>query len=184
MGRIVPPLYLALCALILIGCAKIPPEDGEAGQGPSAVRVDSMDAVTDGGSGRAVLSLHKRYAGVDTCRFGLTLTNRLPYKITNIAFRFNAYLEGDVFHQSVLRNFFEIHAEAKQYREIDFSGLSCDKISHIEVTDPGRCTLGTLKRPSSRPGDCIRQVRIVETPYVKLIPKPPQGGRSRTEPRR
>lgn len=183
MGKIGPPLYTALSALILIGCAKTPPGESEAGKDPPAAKIDSMAAVTDGGDGRAVLSLHKRYAGADTCKFGLTLTNPLPYKIANIAFRFTPYLEGNVPHQSVLRNFFEIPAGADQYREIGFSGIPCDAIGHIEITDPGHCTLGRLKRPASQPGDCIRQVRIAATPYVRLVYRPPQEVRSRTEQR-
>jgi len=174
MGKIGPPLYIAFSALILIGCARTPEEEDGAGKGSPAAKVDSMDAVTSGGSGQAVLSLHKRSAGVDTCTFGLTLTNHLPYKIGNIAFRFTAYVKDDVSHQSILRNFFEIDATTDQYREIGFSGISCDGIRSIEVTDPGRCTLGELKRLSSRPGDCIRHVHIAETPYVRLVHKTPQ----------
>jgi len=90
-----------------------------------------------------------------------------------IAFRFAAYAEGDIFHQSILRNFFEIDAAADQYREIGFSGISCDAIGYLEITDPEHCTLGELERSSSRPGDCIRHVHIAGAPYVKLVPKLP-----------
>lgn len=58
-----------------------------------------------------------------------------------------------------------------QYWKIGFSEISCAEIGYLEITDPGRCTLGKLKRPSSRPGDCIRHEHIAETPYVKLVRK-------------
>jgi hypothetical protein len=31
--------------------------------------------------------------------------------------------------------------------------------------------MGELTRFSTRPGDCIRQVHIAETPYVRLVQK-------------
>jgi len=118
-----------------------------------------------------VLSLHKKYAYEDSCKFGLTLTNNLPYKITNISFRFAAYLKGDVFYRHVTRNFFEIDPTNRQYREITFSQVTCDEISYIEVGDPGRCAMGDLTRFSSGPGDCIKHVYIAQTPYVRLVKK-------------
>jgi hypothetical protein len=135
------------------------------------VKMDEMEAVTDRGNHKAVLSLHRRYAYPNACKFGLTLTNNLPYKITNIAFRFVAYTKADIAYQEVTRNFFEIDPADRQYREIEFSGIKCDGIGYVQVTDPGRCAMGELTRFSSRPGDCIAQVNIAKTPYVKLLEK-------------
>ncbi len=171
MHKIGLSLYLALLVPILIGCAKTPSGGDRAGEEPQAVEIDQIDPVTSGGNQQAVLSLHKKYLAADTCTFGLTLTNRLEDKITNIAFRFAAYVKGDVFYQDVMRNFFEIDPGDGQYREIGFPKISCDEVSYLEITDPGRCTLGELKRLSSQPGDCIRHVYIAETPYVKLVRK-------------
>ena len=135
------------------------------------VKIDQMEPVIGGGNAQAVLSLHKRYAYADACTFGLTLTNNLPYAITNIRFRFTAFTKNDVSHQQVTRNFVEIDPAKSQYREIDFSGITCDGIDHIEVSDPGRCAMGELTRFASQPGDCIRQVHIAESPYVRLVQK-------------
>ena len=171
MKKTSPILFICLLFLFFSGCSMTPLGGDEADKGPLEAKIDRMDAITSGGSNQAVLSLHKRYAYVDACKFGLTLTNNLPYKITNIAFRFAAYTKGDVYQRYVTRNFFELDPTNHQYREINFSGITCDEISYMEVADPGRCALGDLTRFSSQPGDCIRRVYIAGTPYVKLVEK-------------
>jgi len=162
-------LILLGLGLACSGCAKPPLGGRDEGAGSQGAKIEHRDAVTSGGGGKAVLSLHKKYAYENACKFGLTLTNNLPYKITNISFRFGARLRGDVLYRQVTRNFFEIDPTNSQYREITFPEITCDKIASIEVTDPGRCTMGTLTRFSSPSGDCIRHVYIAETPYVRLV---------------
>ncbi len=169
--------YRILFAAILFpgllgsGCAQTPLGGHDGGKRPEGVKIEHREAVTSGGGGKAVLSLHKKYAFENACKFGLTLTNNLPYKITNISFRFGARLRDDVLYREVTRNFFEIDPTNGQYREITFPEITCDEIVSIEVTDPGRCTMGTLTRFSSQSGDCIRHVYIAATPYVRLVLK-------------
>jgi len=143
----------------------------EADQGSQGVQIDDMDAVTTGAGQRAVLSLHKRFAYVDSCKFGLTLTNNLPYKITNISFRFAVHAQEGAYNQHVTRNFFEIDPGDRQYREITFPQIRCDQIRFVQITDPGRCAMGDLARFTSRPGECIRHVDVASTPYVQLVQK-------------
>lgn len=171
MKKISQILFIVLLFLVFSGCSMTPLGGYEAGKAPPDAEVDLTDAVTSGGSNQAVLSLHKRFAFADACKFGLTLTNNLPHKITNISFRFAAYTKGDVYHRHVTRNFFELDPTNHQYREINFSGITCDEISYMEVSDPGRCAMADLTRFSSQPGDCIRRVYIAGTPYVRLVEK-------------
>jgi len=157
--------------LLCSGCAETPLGGRDRGEGTDGVKIEQRDPVTSGGSAKAVLSLHKKFAYENTCKFGLTLTNNLPYKITNISFRFGAKLRDDVLYRQVTRNFFEIAPTSRQYREITFSEITCDKIAWIEVTDPGRCSMGPLTRFTSQSGDCMRHVYIADTPYVRLVQK-------------
>jgi len=83
MRTISRPWHVVFWALMLIGCTRIPARSDAVGAEPSAIRIDTRDAVTTGGNRQAVLSLHKRYAGADSCRFVLILISRLPYEITN-----------------------------------------------------------------------------------------------------
>lgn len=148
-----------------------------AEDGAGRAEIAEMDPVTTGGVGKAVLSLHRRFAYENACRFGLTLTNNLPYKINNISFRFEALPRGGGSRADVTRNFFELEPATSQYREIDFADLTCDDIVSIEVSDPGRCDMAELARSTSQPGDCISRVYIADTPYVTLL----TGFRGRVE---
>jgi hypothetical protein len=165
------PLLIVVFLVLSSGCSMTPLGGYESGQGPGGAKIDRVDPVTYGGGQRAVLSIHKRYAFPDACKFGMTLTNNLPYKITNISFRFASYIQGGVFYRHVTRNFFELDPTNRQYREITFSGVPCDQIKYVEISDPGRCALGDLTRFSSQPGDCIRHVHIANSPYVRIVQK-------------
>lgn len=162
---------VALFILLTSGCSFVPLGGYEAGQGEYGAKIERMDPVVSGGGQRAVLSLHKKYAYENSCKFGLTLSNNLRYKITNISFRFAAYIKGNIFYQHVTRNFYEIDPSNRQYKEITFIEVPCDDISFVEVSDPGRCAMGDLTRFTSQSGDCIRHVYIAPSPYVRLVRK-------------
>lgn len=164
------PLAVALVAAFC-GCSQPSARTAGAGVGPGAAKVESSPAIAASGRQAAVLSLHRRTAYPDACTYGLTLTNNLPYKITDISFRFAAHIGGGVFYQQVTRNFFELDPTNSKFREITFTQIRCDQIDYIEVTDPGRCAMGKLTRYSAAPGDCIRYVDIAPTSYVRLVKK-------------
>lgn len=162
--------FTMLFAILLVsGCA--PPGMVEE-NAPGRPKSERMEPITNTGSQAAVLSLHKRTNFENACTYGMTLTNNLPQKITNISFRFDAYIRGGVFYQHETKNFWELDPTDRQYRDMTFTRIKCDEIEYIEVHDPGRCAIGrTLTRFSSQPGDCIRYVDIASTPYVRLIKK-------------
>ena len=154
-------------ALTLLGCSQ--PGTKER-YDPNAAVVERTEAVHSTGRRKAVLSLHMRKSFPDACTFGVTLTNNLTEEITNITFRFAAHINGGVFYKHVTRNFFRLRPTDHQYREITFTGIACDEIEYLKVTDPGRCSVGkTMTRFSTNPGDCIRLVDIAPSPYVRLV---------------
>jgi hypothetical protein len=157
---------MPVVVILLYGCA---PSGMIAEDAPGRPKTERVDPVTQTGRQAAVLSVHKRTNFENACKYGMTLTNNLPYKITNIAFRFDAYINGNVFYQHETKNFWELDPTDRQYREMTFTNIKCDQIDYIEVKDPGRCAMGRLTRFSSNPGDCIRYVDVASTPYVRLI---------------
>lgn len=165
LGLLVAP---ALITLLAAGCAQTPKPAEDA---PGRAQVDRSEPVRTSGREAAVLSVHRRTAFEDACTYGVTLTNNLPFKITNIAFRFAAHLDGGVFYQHRHLNFFELDATNSQYRELTFPQIRCDQIAYIEVSDPGRCAMGKLTKFSSNPGDCIRYIDIAPSPHVRLVRK-------------
>jgi hypothetical protein len=166
-------LPLACCALVTVlvaGCAELgqPQVDTSA----TAPKVDRSSAVTRSTSPKqAVLSLHVKKSFQDACMFGFTLTNTLPYRIKDIAFRFTAYLRGDVPYNQITRNFSEISPTDGMYREITFNGVTCAEIDHIEVADVGRCSMDDLSRFSAKPGDCIKRIEIAPSSQARVTKK-------------
>lgn len=170
MRKTLAPVCCALVAVLASGCAKLgePQVDTSA----TAPKVDRTSPVTrSSSSNQAVLSLHIKKAYADACMYGLTLTNTLPYKIKDVAFKFTAFLRDGVAYNQITRNFFDLNPTDRQYREITFNGVTCAEIGHIEVVDVGRCTMGDLTRFSAQPGDCLKLIEVAASPQVNIHKK-------------
>jgi len=138
---------------------------------PNAPKLTKVAPVTDTGRQAAVFSVNVRKSFPDACLFGITLTNNLPYKITNLSYRVAAYINGDVFHSRVTRNFFELKPTEQQYRDVTFNQITCDQIDRLEISDPGRCSVGKLNRFSAEPGDCAKFTDVGPTSVVNVVKK-------------
>lgn len=160
----------ALLAVVIVGstgCTRL----GTRTDVPGAPKVERSDPVTSTGRPAAVVNVNMKTSYADACKFGVTFTNNLPYKITNISVRFAAYIKGDVQYDEITRNFFEVKPTEHQFREITFGQITCPEIDHIEVSDPGHCAMGKLTRFSSQPGECGKYVDIAPSPYVRMFKK-------------
>jgi hypothetical protein len=167
------PFTLACCtlmAMLAAGCAKIgEPQVDTTATAPKVER--SPPVIRSSDSKHAVLSLHVKKSYQEACMFGFTLTNTLPYRIKDIAFRFTAYLRGDVPYNQMTRNFSEVNPSDGQYREIVFNGVTCAEVERIEVTDVGRCTMDDLSRFTAKPGDCIKRIEIAPSSQGRVTKK-------------
>jgi len=112
---------------------------------------------------------HVKEMGGSACGLGVTLENGLPYKIKNLSIRFSAYKSESLLYESVTRGFYEIKSTDRQYQKLGFRGISCSGIHHIKVEDPGRCSMGSLDRFSSRPGDCIKHIKIEPSKLINIV---------------
>jgi uncharacterized protein YcfL len=169
MKKISIVLAISILSLALAGCTT---PGTKPRSDPNAAVVERVDPVLNLGTGKAVLSLHKRKAFPDACTYGITLTNNLQDEIVNIAFRFSAYIDGSTFHSYQTKSFFGIKPSEHKYTEMTFQQIRCDQIDRLEVTDPGRCAIGkTVTRFTTGPGDCVRYVDIAPTQYVNLTRK-------------
>lgn len=162
---------IPLLSLLVASCSTVPLGGPEPGKGSgSSSKFERMDAVANMGAGKAVLSLHTRREFKDACTYGVTLTNNLPDMIENISFRFSAHINGGVLYKQVTRNFFRLRPTNHQFREITFTGVSCNQIEYLKVSDPGRCSIGkSMTRFTTGPGDCIRKVTIAPTKFVRIV---------------
>jgi hypothetical protein len=160
----------ALVAALGSGCSDVATDMGLPGSGPPTIQaeVKRIDPVTRTGRSSAVLSVHMRKSYQDACKYGMTLTNNLPFKITNLTFRFTAHINGDVPYDTQSKNFYEIRPGENQYRELTFQKVACNEIDRISVTDPGRCAMGDLNRFSADPGDCRKFSDIASSSLVRI----------------
>lgn len=167
----------ALTAVLLTGglsgCADMATDLGLDGNPQATIEaeVERVPVVTQTGRSAAVLSVHMRRAYKDACKFGMTLTNNLPFKITNLTFRMTGIINGSVPYDTQNKNFYEIRPGEQQYREITFQGVTCAELDRIEVTDPGRCALGELNRFTAEPGDCAKFSDIADSRLISIVKK-------------
>jgi len=166
-----PALVLAVAlalTLSLAGCISNPFVKESQVPNPNAPKVTRKEAVTSTGRKAAVLSVHMRKAFPDACMYGITLTNNLDLKVTNIAVRLAAYILDGVKYDTITRNFYELRPTETQYREITYTKVRCDEIRYIGVSDPGRCAVGTANRFTTAEGDCAKYIDVADSPLVQL----------------
>lgn len=166
-------LTAVLLASALGGCADMATDLGLDGNPQATIEaeMERVPVVTQSGRSAAVLSVHMRRAYANACKFGMTLTNNLPFKITDLTFRMTGIINGSVPYDTQNKNFYEIRPGEQQYREITFQGVTCAELDRIEVTDPGRCVLGELNRFSAEPGDCAKFSDVAESRLVNIVKK-------------
>lgn len=159
-----------LVALAVGGCSDMATDIGLDAKTPATIRaeVERVEPVTKTGRAAAVLSVHMRKSYQDACKYGMTLTNNLPFKITNLTYRFTAYINGGVPYDTQSKNFYEIRPTERQYREMTFQQVSCDQIERIVVSDPGRCAMGELNRFTADPGDCRKFTDVADSRLVRI----------------
>lgn len=166
LGGLLPLLFMG-------GCADMATDMGIANSGPATIapKVEKTEPVTTTGRPVAVLNVHMRKSYPDACKYGMTLTNNLPYKITNLTFRLTAFVNGTVPFDTQNKNFYELRPGEQQYREMTFQGVTCQQIDRIEISDPGRCALGELNRFNADPGACSKFSEIAPSRLVNVVKK-------------
>ncbi len=141
----------------------------EAPENPNAPEVTRTEPVTSTGRKAVVVSIHLKKEFPDACMLGMSFTNNLDTKVTNLSIRLAAYIRGNVEYDAITRNFTEVKPTESQYREVTFLQIRCDEIDYIGVTDPGRCAIGAeMNRFTAQPGDCARFVDVAVSPLITM----------------
>ena len=140
--------------------------------------------------GEAVLLLESKTNIGNKCRFALWLTNNLAYEIRSLAPHYAAYRANGVLYDTVsaASQFAAIRPGDKQYREIEFSRISCGEIVRVQVIRGDRCEMGELHKFSEVKGECLARVRVVASDLVRFDKDPSakepvaQGGGNTAKP--
>jgi hypothetical protein len=154
--------------------------DPEPPENPNAPKITRSEPVTNTGRKAVVVSIHMKKEFPDACMLGMTLTNNLDIKVTNLSIRLTAYIRGNVKYESITRNFTNVKPTEQQYRDVVFNQIQCSEIDYIGITDPGRCAIGEdMNRFTAQPGDCAKFVDVAVSPHItvrkiKQTPPPPE----------
>jgi len=118
--------------------------------------------------GYAILTVVRKKESPTGCRFGLRMQNDLGYRIKSLVPEFSAYTNGNILYQTIARDFYEIKPTNSLYRQIHFSGITCDKIDYLKVHGADRCTMGPYTKFSSNDGECLSRIKVEKSELVKI----------------
>lgn len=120
--------------------------------------------------GEAVLLLERKIERGSSCRFGLRLTNNVPYEIRSLVLYYSAYRANGVIYDTVSSGsgFASLKPGSSQGREIQFTGIACQDIVRVQVVGGDRCNMGDLHKFSEDKGQCLARVRVVESDLVRF----------------
>ncbi len=108
----------------------------------------------------AHLTVVNKQGGDNYCSLGFKLKNGLADKITSIVFRFSAHNHEDVLYDTVTKGFQHLKPTNEGFKEVTFSGMSCEEIKYIRVHGADRCEIGELTKHSAEKGECLKLVQV------------------------
>jgi hypothetical protein len=104
----------------------------------------------------------------NACNVGLRLTNNLGYKIRSLVPSFTAYTVEGVRYETLSKAFSSIKPTRNQYRQIQFIGLRCQDIGHINVHGAGHCSMGRLDKFNDEEGECLGLIYVQASDLIKI----------------
>lgn len=116
----------------------------------------------------AVLVLERVKPQRTSCKLGLRLTNNLPYVIRSLVPRFSAYTEDDVLYESVSLPFEAIKPTQDLYRELRFSGITCDQVAYVLVHGGDRCVMGPFTKFNYEKGECLKYLVVKPSDRMEI----------------
>jgi hypothetical protein len=118
--------------------------------------------------GELGLLLERKLERGNNCRFGMRLTNNLPYEVRSLVLSYSAYRANGVMYDTVSSGFGSLKPGNTQTREIEFAGIPCQAIGRVLVAGGDRCEMGDLNKWSYEKGKCLARVRVMESDQVRF----------------
>lgn len=104
----------------------------------------------------------------NACKIGIRLTNNLGYFIKSLVPSFSAYNQDGVLYDTVSKAFSSIKPTKDQYRQIQFVGLRCRDISHIQVHGAEHCHMGELDKFNEEEGECLSHIYVQASDQIRI----------------
>jgi hypothetical protein len=102
------------------------------------------------------------------CKIGLRLQNNLGYKIKSLVPSFSVYKTGGLRFESVSKGFSSIKPTRDLYREIQFHGIGCSEIDHIQVHGADQCNMGQLDKYNNEEGECLSKIFVESSDLINI----------------
>jgi len=113
-----------------------------------------------------VLTIENKREMPHGCRFGLRLSNNSQYRLGTIVPQVSVYKSGDVRFDSRVVGFQGIKPTESQYKDVEFSGITCDEIAALRVLSADHCNIGELNEYSQIEGACLAQLQLVPSDII------------------
>lgn len=117
----------------------------------------------------AYLTVENKKPHGNNCTYGLRLQNDLTTEIKDIVFFFSAYNHEGVKYETATRGFQRIKPTNDQYKEIIFTGISCDDIQYVRVHGGDRCEIGDLNKFSAEKSACLKLIYVENSSIVNIF---------------
>ena len=116
-----------------------------------------------------ILTLERKIERGSNCRFGVRLTNNVPYEVGSLVLYYSAYRANGVMYDTVSSGFVSVKPGNTQTREIEFAQIPCQAIVQVRVAGGDRCEMGDLNKWSYEKGKCLARVRVMESAGLRQI---------------
>jgi len=121
---------------------------------------------------QAELLLERRLDVPGACRFGLVLTNSLPYEIRILVPEFTAVRANDVAYSTQHVAFGPLRPGDRARRGLNIEGIACTDIARLDVKGGDRCEMGDLNKFSEPNGQCLVRVKVLPSELLRFAKAP------------
>ena len=116
----------------------------------------------------AVISVANISGLRNACKVGLRLENNLGYNIKSLIPSFSAYTTKGVLYETVSKSFSSIKPTKKQYRQIQFIGITCEDIGHVRIHGAEHCSMGQMDKFNEAEGECLSHIHVKASDLIKI----------------
>ena len=116
----------------------------------------------------AVLTVTRIWDMQKACKLQFRLQNNLSYRISTLVPRLSVLnLEG-VLYDSKSIAFASIKPTNYKYTDVQFEGIGCQEISHIQVHDAARCNMGEIDQWNEEEGECLSHLYVEPSEMINI----------------
>jgi hypothetical protein len=116
----------------------------------------------------AVLTVTRVWDMGDACKLQFRLTNNLGYRISALVPRLAVQNNDGIIYDTKSLSFASIKPTDSQYTEVQFSGIGCQNISNMKVTEAPRCRMGKIDQWNEAEGECLSHIFVEPSQDINI----------------